>query len=649
AKVISLGDAGWISLQSSNKIYNTLENFSECMSCSIRDEELNLLVYLKLDEDRGFSVNDYSEFDNKGRLVGFYGDYWLTDDCMLNNCLAFGDQGHILDLGEIDLSQHNTFSFWAKADDREEKVGLFLFTNGSNNEGVFTDGINNDGFLWKISESIQASIPEAFIWDGNWHNYVFVRNEEKVKFYRNGAFVGASDFENYFSEEYKDVSKDQNLKEIGHSYCNGCGDDIYFKGIMDHIRVYDRILTADEISYGYNYPEKKFCSGCFNYLDEEGRANICYECSDCVFEKSIKYVEGVNVCDKCTECRRYGLIFDSNTANIKGFSWGGYLNDLLENIGTGWFQFSPNSVSGLYRSYLSAKYGSIYSRSDIGSSYSVVPPQGYSNATYIIQARGNVSNWVSEQMISVGPQGELIYDYNSPWMIKGGNYEFPSLENDYGNVLGSLDYSGLVSGNYGEIEKVLPGESSPSNPNVCLDGKIYFQENNTSIDIRSGSDAYIFKNATGETCDNGSGLIIIDGDLYINGNTSYDSLSVEGDSQKLASVAWIIKGDLHIDPNVTKLAGTFMILGDDEIENCGDDLSQPIEGCGIIYTGESNKQLEVSGQFLAKNFQFQRTFRSDFREAAELIIYDGRNIINTPLGLGDVLKSLPRWDQVAPY
>ena len=86
-------------------------------------------------------------------------------------------------------------------------------------------------------------------------------------------------------------------------------------------------------------------------------------------------------------------------------------------------------------------------------------------------------------------------------------------------------------------------------------------------------------------------------------------------------------------------------------------MNEPKPHCGAIFTCDPDvdgcdKQLKVSGQFLAKNFRFQRTYRSlvgNSREPAENIIYDGRNVINPPPGLGDVLKTLPSWNQIAPY
>jgi len=253
-------------------------------------------------------------------------------------------------------------------------------------------------------------------------------------------------------------------------------------------------------------------------------------------------------------------------------------------------------------------------------------------------------NWVSSS-----------YDSNDSWLMSSDsgnplNYEYPKLENDYGNVLGNLDYIGLTSGIYGDVELEVPDEGGVSY-DVCLGDKIYFIGEDFVLSARQGDIAYRFIN-----CPNAAGTIIVDGDLTIEGDIKYDSNTFNGSSDNLASVAWIIKGDLKISPEVKELAGTFIVLGEDNL-GCGYDLEDPIEGCGAIFTcdgdlSQCGNQLEVSGQLLAKNFRFGRTFRSlenQLREAAEDIIYDGRNVINPPPGLGDILKSLPTWNQIAPY
>lgn len=638
AKILNLSNEnssiGWISLSGLDTAPSG-GSYKNCFSCSTKDTEEGLISYFKMDEESGTAVSDYSGFGNNGNMVGFENNLnFATSDCKVGNCIYFDGDGYIglpssvsYNLGEEDFS----LEMWVKSEQSQKYANLIssdkfeLFVE--NDRGIIFNFLDKNSISYRFSLS-----------DSSWHQIVVVvKNNDYMSLYVDGSLAVESKI-----KQYKDLILEK-LK-IGTNY----KDQERFLGYVDTVRIYKNALSPDGVSYNYKYPEKKFCSSCFYYLDSEieGENNICYSCEKC------HYVNALNVCDSCSSCKKYGLVFDSNTSNIKGFAWGGESNS--SGDGVGWVEFSPDFSGGIYRSYVSAQYGSIYSRANIGTEYSAIPPIGRYNASYLIQAKGSITNWISQQVETIAPSGGIIYDYSGNWMSQGANYAFPSSENNYGNILGSIDYNGLVNGNYGAIVSDLPPRSGAMG--LCFqNGNVYMpipQDGAVIIEPASedsNNDAYRFYE---DKCLNlnspNSATIIIDGDLYINGNIYYVSSALQNlPSDKLASILWIVKGDLHIDKNVTKLAGTFVVLGQDKID-CGSS-NNFTPHCGIIYTGDSNKQLVVSGQFLAKAFKFQRTFKSDYREPAELIIYDGRNLINTPAGMQDSLKSLPRWDQIVPY
>lgn len=652
---------GWLSLQSPDLISANYDEYSDCVSCSNRDEESGLVGYWKFDESFGENASDSSGFNNRGTLYGFdffssdHSSFWI-DDGKVNNCLYFDGEDDYVEVNvisanpELDM-KFNDFSVevWINTTD---ELAMSPFIVESTFWGLYFDyGEDKIEFSFKYEdeEYFVKSLTDLDINDGLWHHLVVVVNRN-------------NNLELYI-DKVKDIFVNDDISSLAgvamenteSILIGGDGENRNWKGDLDIVRIYNFALSQDEIEYNYEHPEKRVCSACLEQTkDEEESKNVCYECQRCLLENN------ETNCEQCSSCRKYGLVFDSNTANIKGFTWGGY--ETGEGLfGLGWVEFSPKFGAGFYRSYVSAKYGNIYSGSDIGSDYSIIPPVGYFNATYMIQASGRIVNWVSEQISEVTAEGWFYnYSIDEPWMtyfdsprgFLGPSYRYPKLETNYGNILGSLDYQGLINGLYGEVEEGLP-EVTYNNPNVCLEGKVYLVTGDTILEKTYKTDSYKFEN-----CSNGSGTIIIEGDLTIEGNVKYDSSAVSGGNVELASAAWIIKGDLKIDPSVTRLAGTFIVLGGEVDGNsieCGSDLESPVQHCGAIYTcyteEDCNQQLKVSGQFLVKNFQLQRTFRGigELREAAEVIIYDGRNVINPPPGLGDILKSLPRWDQIAPY
>jgi Concanavalin A-like lectin/glucanases superfamily len=628
-------NTGWMSLQSDIIIPANYDSYQDCVSCSFRDEENELVMYLKMDEDDGFLAMDSSGFNNDAKLMNFEESRW-TAEGKVNNCLSFDGIDDSLEVSvlvneelKIGLSDFS-IEAWVKNEESEHLLSehLSIVSGKSDQEWELYFNADTSRLVFNIfGQSVDGKVININDWS---HVVVVGDRDGDLTMYVDDIEFGSNSIADSI-----DVSVENTSFFIG----KNTATNFFWDDKIDIIRIYTRALSREEISYNYNFPEKRFCSACLTQtLDKAESGNVCYECERCELTK------GVTDCDDCSSCRKYGLVLDTNTANIKGFAWGGNRVD-DELVGLGWFQFSPSTGAGLYRSYVSSRYGDIYSKANVGSDYTVVPPLGYFNATYMIQANGHIMNWLSNS-----------YETNEDWLMSSDsgnplNYEYPKLENDYANVLGNLDYVGLTTGLYGKVIEELPDKGGVSY-DICLGDNIYFLKKDATVKERLEGIAYRFQN-----CDQASGVIIVNGDLEINGDIKYGSKPFSGSSDKLASVAWIIKGDLKISPDVENLAGTFIVLGEDDVE-CGYDLENPIARCGAIFTcadgapNDCGNQLKVSGQFLAKNFRFQRTFRSlesQLREAAEYIIYDGRNVINPPPGLGDVLKALPTWNQIAPY
>ena len=234
-----------------------------------------------------------------------------------------------------------------------------------------------------------------------------------------------------------------------------------------------------------------------------------------------------------------------------------------------------------------------------------------------------------------------------------GQIGFLSPETRYSNILGRLDVDGLsctpvgsCSNVYGTPVVAFTPASFGLNP---LGGKIYYFNGDVTlsqaISVLNGSEFF-----------SGAGTVIINGNLTITQNIAYQS-SVSGITRfrNLGSLAWIVKGDLRIAPTVTQLAGNFIVLGDGQ-SSC-DTAATTVgpERCGQIFscydpaTGRQSgaacaAQLKVSGLMMSRKFFFDRSFQSK-TEGAEIIIYDGRLLTNTPPGLEDFAQALPRFGQ----
>lgn len=309
---------------------------------------------------------------------------------------------------------------------------------------------------------------------------------------------------------------------------------------------------------------------------------------------------------------------DMSSRSLEGFGWAGGRSDSGAAIGPGWVQFGGS----LNVPWLETKYGAIYSRARAGSSNTAIAPEGRYNSSYCILASGDIANLSSGLGCSEA-------GYN--------DFGFPNSSNKYKTISGLIDFDSILNGD--EVARQI-ADVDGNLPKV-LAGKVY----NFSGD---GLDNFIidapltFFNAKNLNS-SGAGTIVINGDLRINSNLYYEGNAVSGKISNLASVAWIVKGDLFIDPAVNNLAGNFIVLGRPGV-GC------PNAGCGRILTGDDSanpKQLVVNGLIMAKEFQFQRFYKAA-GEPAEKIIYDGRVLVNTPPGLTDVANGLPVWREALP-
>jgi len=352
---------------------------------------------------------------------------------------------------------------------------------------------------------------------------------------------------------------------------------------------------------------------------------------------------GLTVIEKDIGCKDSG---SSKKAKVlSGFAW----NNQGNEAGLGWVSFDPTIAE--LQPWLQTKYSDIYSRTGVRSLTGEAP--GY-NATYLILAKGAIVDFVSAR-------GESWLDPNY------GVIDFPTPQTRYSNVLGKLDITGLLckfssgrcTNSYGQkviaIDDIddLPTKIGPATSKY-LDGNIYYADGNLTI-AEAGTIQFTNETEFG----NGAGTIIVDGDLTINSNIVYDDTDSLDKFRNLASVAWVVRGDLKIGPAVTNLAGNFIVLGDPEAGDCladvGDDRSgrQENAGCGQVYSCQpysasscAQSQLRVSGLIMAKKFYLDRTFVDKYaaiKEGSEVVIYDGRLLANVPPGFSDFVKALPIW------
>ncbi|MFA5021107.1 MAG: hypothetical protein WC517_03545 [Patescibacteria group bacterium] len=418
-------------------------------------------------------------------------------------------------------------------------------------------------------------------------------------------------------DEGKDTSVCQEYSDDEYNRCNFCFTRTKF----------------DNENLPYTIPSIDSVAG--------GSGNICSGCSVCSKILSSDQINSRIKCNACSSCNLYGGGRDSSNGSLLGWAWNGNTDgaDGFSKEGAGWIQLNPKGGTGLVYPWLQTQFGNVYSSKDIRQK---AAGSAGANATYCIFAQ-NISNFTSADC---RPD---ILDVKFDFPLKS------AVDSSYKNALGRLDLVGLstvvkTSSNgsqkynkYGNIVIISNGNQSWG-ALKALDNRVYVVNGNL---VLSGS--IVMENGTNIDNKRGNGLVIVNGDLEIENDIFYD-IAVPGDLKQLASVAWVVEGDIRIKEDVKNIAGVFIALGEDGGEckingaSCGDSTDNypkfDLNHYGVFSSGVSANPLTVSGLLMARAFNFERSYSSP-GQGSEKIIYDGRLIANPPPGLKSLSEVLP--------
>jgi hypothetical protein len=237
-----------------------------------------LVAYWAFSEGSGTTVVDSSANDNSGVVVGAE---WVTGQS--GNALHFDGVDDSVQIPEVggtpptDISSLSvgSISIWFKFDDEADATGYYLpvFYIGPavgavetydgviievghlgiaelapNNQEVFytvtTDGTTEPTFCFDSGSNLTAA---------EWQHFVVTVDSSGNKGYLNGSEMTARDFNfGTATDSYFLDSVSAGLLSIGYGRSATDGEMRYFKGSIDEIRIYNRALTAAEISELYS-------------------------------------------------------------------------------------------------------------------------------------------------------------------------------------------------------------------------------------------------------------------------------------------------------------------------------------------------------------------------------------------------------------
>ncbi len=206
------------------------------------------------DENSGTTLGDSSGNNNNGTI---HGATWT--DGISGSALNFDgiddyvDLGHLLDNPSVSVP-NGTVEVWFRPEHiigPENATMGGLFCKYTTTWGGMLLRLDYTGRMtfWNQQQGTSARLDsEIQTWYPQWYQVVIQWGHSGMKMYLNGELVNETSYTGVWHEPH-------NLKcAMGSVYCsdfNSIGPNHTFNGSIDEVRVYDRVLSADEILEHY--------------------------------------------------------------------------------------------------------------------------------------------------------------------------------------------------------------------------------------------------------------------------------------------------------------------------------------------------------------------------------------------------------------
>lgn len=231
------------------------------------DLNSGLITYLP------FSGNALDISNSKLKTIG--NGVTLTEDKFGNKNCAYQFDGtndyiSIQDMGAIFPEYVSTVAFWAKASSFKSHNVYFLNTNNQNNRISGEVMYNHNGsnvcfFDHGNIGSGRLSYNQNF--DRDWHHYTFSRDfgNNEMRLYVDGVLVQFTSHSAIFSRV-----NGVDMWVGGGIYFGNAG--LFFHGSIDEFRIYNRVLSLEEIRLLQNF------NGCDGFSDTTDNTNWSLPC-----------------------------------------------------------------------------------------------------------------------------------------------------------------------------------------------------------------------------------------------------------------------------------------------------------------------------------------------------------------------------------
>ncbi|RLF92992.1 hypothetical protein DRN52_07150 [Thermococci archaeon] len=203
--------------------------------------ENGLVLWIPFYEGSGTTTHDLSGYDNHGTINGAtwtngYRGYGLYFD-------GVEDYAEVHGSASLDITDEITIVVWAKPNGANE-MGYFVAKGNPadyQRYNLYWDGANDQLVFWESGTDRRSD--KVCIDDNVWVQAVVVVDGTTLKFYRNGVPAGTKTLSN-------PLESNNDALRIGHRVGTP-SDARCFKGIIDEVRIYNRVLSEEEIKKHY--------------------------------------------------------------------------------------------------------------------------------------------------------------------------------------------------------------------------------------------------------------------------------------------------------------------------------------------------------------------------------------------------------------
>jgi hypothetical protein len=216
---------------------------SEVVEIQIYDALMNGLVgWWKFDEGSGLVAYDSTGNGNDGNLTN--GPTWVTGK--IGGALSFDGQDDFVELNNFEIGGDMSFSVWVKHFALNPWSRVFDFGNGNNDNQMFLANNNSSPkieFSYKTTINVYSNIDAYAIDLNSWSNFMITYSQNgDIKLYKSGALISSK------LNAISPPNITRSFHWLGKSLAPGDG---FLNAAIDDFRVYNRVLSADEVQEIY--------------------------------------------------------------------------------------------------------------------------------------------------------------------------------------------------------------------------------------------------------------------------------------------------------------------------------------------------------------------------------------------------------------